>query len=102
MKQDEPQGGMATDTPAKVVLCLYVAGNTPISTRAIVNVRDFCERNLKGHYELSVVNVSEHPELAAREQLVALPTLVRVFPTPPHRLVGDLRDKERMEIRLRL
>jgi circadian clock protein KaiB len=99
MKKGTHAGG---DGGPLVVLCLYVAGSTPQSMRALVNVRRYCEQHLKEQYELFVVDVREHPEVAQREQLIALPTLVRKLPAPEHRMIGDLSDRVKLEHRLHL
>lgn len=77
-------------------LCLYVAGPGALAERALANVRDCCEQHLAGHYLLEVVDVQLHPQLARREQLLALPTLVRRLPSPRHCLVGDLSNAEQL------
>lgn len=81
---------------ARFVLRLYVTGTTARSMRAIANLRRLCEQHLAGRYDLKVVDVYQQPELAAREQLVAAPTLVKEAPLPLRRLVGDLSDQERV------
>jgi circadian clock protein KaiB len=86
--------------PQLIVLHLYIAGTTLASRKAVVNARRFCEEHLKGRYELKVLDVSREPQLAADEQLIALPTLVKKRPAPPHRFIGDLADTERLEARL--
>jgi circadian clock protein KaiB len=91
--------------PAKVpeyVLRLYVAGMTPRSTRAIGNIKRICEGRLKGRYDLQVIDLYQHPELAAEEQIVALPTLIRKLPQPLRRMVGDLSEREKVLIGLEL
>jgi len=91
--------------PAKepqFILRLYVAGMTPRSTRAIANIREICEGRLKGRYNLQVIDLYQHPELAAEEQIVALPTLVRKLPQPLRRMVGDLSNLEKVLIGLEL
>ena len=92
---------MAADHPSPVgqdqfVLRLYVTGTTLRSTRAIANLREVCDEHLSDRYELEVVDVYQQPELAAREQLVAVPTLVKRLPLPLRRLVGDLSDRQRV------
>ena len=77
-------------------LRLFVTGTTPRSARAIQNIRTICEDNLKGHYELEVIDVYQHPEHAKAEQIVVTPTLVKRFPLPLRKLIGDLSDKERV------
>ena len=78
------------------VLRLFVTGTTPRSTRAIANLRQVCEQHLPGRYELEVVDVYQQPELASRERLVAVPTLVKRLPLPLRRLVGDLSNRQRV------
>jgi circadian clock protein KaiB len=80
----------------RFVLRLYVTGTTARSIRAITNLREVCERYLAGRYDLEVVDVYQQPELAAREQLVAAPTLVKKLPLPLRRLVGDLSNHQRV------
>ena len=83
-------------------LRLYVTGATPGSSRAIAQLRAFCELFLKGRYRLEVIDVYQQPELADEERIVATPTLVRMFPLPLRRLVGNLSDPERLSVALGL
>lgn len=87
----------ATANPAreKYVLCLYVTGMTPKSTRAIANVRDLCEKYLDGTYELNVIDIYQQPHLAKGAQIVATPTLIKKLPMPFRKLIGDMSDRER-------
>jgi circadian clock protein KaiB len=80
---------------AKYVLRLYVTGMTPKSTRAITNVQTLCEQYLKGCYELEVVDIYQQPKLAAGEQIIATPTLIKQLPLPLRKLIGDMSDTER-------
>jgi circadian clock protein KaiB len=64
--------------------------------RAIETTRDICDSYLRGRHKLDVVDLYESPEAAAREQIIAIPTLVRVLPGPLHRVVGDLSDRKRI------
>jgi circadian clock protein KaiB len=81
---------------AQFVLRLYVTGTTARSTRAIANLREVCEQHLPDRYELEVVDIYQQPELASREQLVAVPTLIKQLPLPLRRLVGDLSNRQRV------
>jgi circadian clock protein KaiB len=81
-------------TRGRHALRLYVTGATERSLRAIANVKDVCERYLKGRYDLEVVDIYEQPALAARDQIVAVPTLVKRLPVPVRYLVGDLSRTE--------
>ena len=78
------------------VIRLYVSGMTSRSQSAIRALRRVCERHLADHYEFEVINLSEHPELAQREQIIASPTLVKERPLPQSRLVGDMSREDRV------
>jgi circadian clock protein KaiB len=86
----------------KYILRLYVAGMSPRSIRAIENIRKISEENLKGRYELEVIDVYQQPEIAKKEQLLAAPTLIKKLPLPLRRLIGDMSDKERILVGLDL
>ncbi|MFW5878911.1 MAG: circadian clock KaiB family protein [Myxococcota bacterium] len=78
----------------RYVLRLYIAGLTFRSQQAIEKVREICEENLKGKYDLEVIDIYQLPALAKGEQIVATPTLVRVLPAPLRRYIGDLSKEE--------
>ena len=88
--------------PTHYVLRLYVAGTTPRSTRAIVNIKKICEEHLQGRYDLQVIDIYQQPVLAAGEQIIAVPTLIKKLPPPLRRIIGDLSDLERVLIGLDL
>ena len=69
---------------------LYVAGQTPKSIRALANLEVICEEHLKGRYRIEVIDLLKDPQRARREQIVAIPTLVRENPLPIQKLIGDL------------
>lgn len=81
---------------SKYILKLYVTGNTPRSDKAIANLREICERELEGTYELIVIDVLERPQLAEDERIIATPTLVRELPPPLRRIIGDLSDSDQV------
>lgn len=83
-------------------LRLYVAGQTPRSIAAFANLKRLCEEHLSGRYNIEVVDLVKHPQLAAGDQIVAIPTLVRKLPEPLRKIVGDLRDTERALVGLQL
>jgi circadian clock protein KaiB len=78
------------------ILSLYVTGHTAKSIRAVDNVRRLCDELLVGRYRLEVIDLYQQPELAAREQLIAAPTLVKSLPLPSRRMVGDLSNRDRV------
>jgi circadian clock protein KaiB len=86
----------------KYVLRLYITGITPKSTQAIQNIRKICEENLRGRYELEVIDIYQQPMLAKDEQIIAAPTLIKKLPLPLRRFIGDMSDKERILVGLDL
>lgn len=84
------------------VLRLYVTGMTPQSTRAIANVKKICEEHLQGRYELEVIDLYQKPQLAAGEQIIAAPTLIKKLPLPLRRMIGDMSNTERLLVGLDL
>lgn len=86
----------------KYVLRLYIAGATPKSTRAIMNVRKICEEHLKGRYELEVIDIYQQPILAKGEQIIAAPTLLKKLPLPLRKFIGDMSDTKKILVGLDL
>jgi len=83
-------------------LRLYIAGQTPRSMMAFANLKRLCEEHLPGRFTIEVVDLLQNPQLAAGDQIVAIPTLVRKLPEPLRKIVGDLRDTERTLVGLQL
>ena len=83
-------------------LRLYVAGQTPKSVAAFTNLKKICDTYLAGQYRIEVIDLLQQPQLAAGDQIVAIPTLVRKLPEPLRRIVGDLRNTERALVGLNL
>ena len=84
------------------LLKLYVAGRTPRSEAAIANLRRICEQELDGRYDLEIIDVLDHPELAEVERILATPTLIKQLPPPLRRVIGDLSDTEKVLLGLEL
>jgi circadian clock protein KaiB len=93
------EAGDFTDT-GDYNLRLYVAGQTPKSLAAIANLKHICEMYLAGRYTIEVIDLLITPTLAAGDQIVALPTLVRRLPPPLKRVIGNLADTERLLVGL--
>lgn len=102
MKKPSTSGAVAAGTPAIWELRLYIAGQTPKSIAAFANLKRICEEHLAGRYRIEVVDLVEQPQLAAGDQIVAIPTLVRKLPEPLCRIVGDLSNTERTLVGLQL
>lgn len=83
-------------------LRLYVAGQTHKSITALANLKTICEEHLAGRYRIEVVDLLQQPQLAAGDQILAVPTLVRRLPEPLKKIIGNLSDRERVLVGLDL
>jgi circadian clock protein KaiB len=81
-------------------LRLYVAGKTARSVAALENLKRVCETHLAGRYSIEIVDLLVNPKLAAGDQILAVPTLVRKFPEPMRKIIGDLSNEERVLVGL--
>ncbi len=102
-----PKAGRSTRRPKTVSserwnLRLYVAGQTPRSLAALDNLKRICEAHMADRYEIEVVDLIQNPRLAAGDQIVAIPTLVRKLPPPMKKIIGDLANEERVLVGLDL
>ena len=86
--------------PAKIVLSLYIAGDTPKSRTALSNLKKICSEHLEGRYRIKVIDLLKNPKLARDHQILALPTLVRQLPVPIRKIIGDLSNTERVLVGL--
>lgn len=110
---------MSTDTPhgvpgvfyfgqssggilAKYLLRLFVTGASARTAPAIANLRRICDEELRGAYDLEIIDVQENPALAEDERILATPTLIKSLPLPLRRVIGDLSDKEKVLLGLQL
>jgi circadian clock protein KaiB len=97
MTDSLPNGTQSAETWE---LRLYVAGQTPRSITAFANLKKICEENLAGKYTIEVVDLLKNPQLAAGDQIFALPTLVRKLPEPMKKIIGDLSNTEKVLVGL--
>src|ERR1700744_5132639 len=78
------------------ILRLFITGASPNSSRAIANLKDICEEHLKGNYELEIIDVYQQPLVAQSEQVIALPMLVKMSPSPVRKLIGNMAEKDKV------
>jgi len=83
-------GGAVKPEGKTYVLRLFVTGILPNSARAVINIRAICEKYLKGRYQLEIIDIYQQPDLALREEIIAVPVLVKKSPLPELRMIGDL------------
>ena len=93
---DRQEDSWAEKNKDTFVLHLYITGVTPNSIRAIRNIKEICEQQLKDRHELVIIDIYQQPALAEQEQILAAPTLVKKQPLPLRRLIGDLSDRQRV------
>jgi circadian clock protein KaiB len=77
-------------------LHLFVTGSSPRTARAIANLSKICEENLDGRFDLEVVDIWKHPEMAKSFEVFATSTLIKSLPEPLRRIIGELSDKEKV------
>ena len=97
---DTAESGIQVFTAPEWQLKLYVAGQTPRSMAALANLKRVCETHLAGRYQIEVVDLLVNPRLAAGDQILAVPTLVRKVPEPIRKIIGDLSNEERVLVGL--
>jgi len=83
-------------------LRLYIAGDTSRSMAALTNLQKICDEHLPGRYHVEVVDLLKNPQLAAGDQIVAVPTLVRRLPPPLKKIIGDLSNSQQVLVGLDL
>jgi circadian clock protein KaiB len=98
-KPAKPAKGKAEEVAA-FQLRLYVAGQTAKSLAAFSNLKRICETHLAGQYTIEVIDLIKTPQLAAGDQILAVPTLVRRLPEPIKKIIGDLSNEERVLVGL--
>src|SRR5262245_14326556 len=88
--------------PEQWNLRLYVAGQTPRTIAALRNLKAICEEHMPNRYEIEVIDLIKNPQLAAGDQIIAIPTLVRKLPKPMKKIIGDLANEEKVLVGLDL
>jgi circadian clock protein KaiB len=84
----------------KYELRLYIAGYTPKSVTALNNLKRYCEEHLKDLYEIEIIDLLKNPQLAAGDQILAVPTLVKKVPEPVRKIIGDLSNEAKVLVGL--
>jgi circadian clock protein KaiB len=87
-------------SPEVMVLRLYVAGDTLKSRLTIANLKDICQKNLKGKCNVEIIDLNNHPDIAVDKNISAIPTLIKELPQPVRTIIGDLASKEKVLVAL--
>jgi circadian clock protein KaiB len=98
IRRENSKGSGVPETIAnkEYVFRLYITGATPNSLRAVTNLKNICEMHIAGKYSLEIIDVYKDQERAEKEQIVALPMLIKLFPEPQRKLIGDLSNTQRV------
>lgn len=80
----------------KYVMRLYITGASRRSNLALTNIKEICGEYLEGGYELEVIDLFQYPALAKEAQIIAAPTLIKRFPLPFRRIIGDMSNREKV------
>ncbi|MFO7924263.1 MAG: circadian clock KaiB family protein [Bacteroidales bacterium] len=94
MENQDKNRKSSSQTGRKYLLRLFITGSSPRSIRAVNNLTGICSKYMDGDYELQIVDIYEKPELAGEDQIIAIPTLIRILPAPERRIIGDLSHTE--------
>ena len=98
--KNAPKAPISKDEGNVWELRLYVAGQTPKSVAAFSNLTKICEELMAGKYRIEVIDLLKNPTLAAGDQIIAIPTLVKKLPPPVNKIIGDLSSRERVLVGL--
>ncbi|HSB92600.1 MAG TPA: circadian clock KaiB family protein [Flavitalea sp.] len=92
MGNKSPDSNQKNGDKKEFVFQLFITGASPNSVRAINNLKQLCEDHMAGRYELQIIDVYQQPAIAAKEQIIALPLMIRKHPLPERRLIGDMSE----------
>ena len=101
-KKEDHLSGNDEGSNTEYVLRLFITGATPNSVRAVANIKEICDKHLPGRYRLEIIDVYQQRDIAQKEQLVALPLLIKSYPLPERRLIGDMSDARKVLLALGL
>jgi circadian clock protein KaiB len=73
---------------------LYVVGDAQNSMQAIANLTALCRTHLQGRHEIEIVDVLKEPRRALTDGVFMTPTLVKLGPSPPRRIIGTLSNAQ--------
>ena len=90
------EGSSRKDDETSYQLRLFITGASPNSTRAVDNLKAFCEKHIKDRYTLEIIDVYQQPDIAEHEQIIALPLLLKKGPGMDRRLIGDMSDTNKL------
>ncbi len=90
MENQDENRGKSSHSGKKYLLRLFITGSAPRSIIAVNNITEICRKYPDADLELEIVDIYEKPEMAREDQIIAIPTLIRILPAPEKRIIGDL------------
>jgi circadian clock protein KaiB len=99
---ERAKAGSGQSSHDRLMLRLYVAGQTPRSLRAIDNIQRICENEIVGRYHIEIIDLVQDPKRARDDEIIAVPTLVRQLPRPLRKIIGDLSDTSKVLVGLQI
>ncbi len=81
---------------------LYIAGKSAKSTAAIANLQKICDEYLQNKYQIEIIDLVQNPEMARKDQIIAVPTLIKKLPRPVKQIIGDLSNQEKLLVGLEI
>ncbi|MFW6081148.1 MAG: circadian clock KaiB family protein [Desulfosalsimonas sp.] len=87
---------MEPDNTRNWRLCFYVSGDEEKTDSAVRVLRQICEENIAGKYEIKVIDITVNPQIAVSENIIATPCLIKKQPPPNKKIIGDLTDKAKL------
>ena len=76
------------------VFKLYVAGGAPNSVRAFANLYAICRKHFPESHRIEVIDIMKEPLRALEETVLVTPTVIKLFPLPSIRIIGDLSEED--------
>jgi circadian clock protein KaiB len=92
LKKEKGKMALPKNKEGTYVLRLFITGILPNSVRAVANIKTICEQYLQGRYQLEIIDIYQQPSLAFTENIIAVPVLIKKYPLPEERVIGDLSD----------
>lgn len=85
-----------TEKTSDYILKLYITGASPNSGKAISNIKRICDEHLKNGYKLEIIDIYQQPDIASKEEIIALPLLIKSSPLPVKKLIGNMSDTKKV------
>jgi len=88
--------------PGQYLLRLFVVGDGPNSKLAASNLRSLCREHLDGRCTIETIDVEKNFAAALENNILITPALVLITPLPKVVILGNLSDRPKVLLALRL